>query len=118
MELEAQQQKDQGSGHDQDRHQTRERLLLRPVAPRKLPAVAGWKFQLRKLFLQFAIDRAQVAFVQFAGDRDDRLLVFPPELVGAADDANRGELTKRNEAHADRPPPVLSRPVRASRSPG
>ena len=41
--------------------QAGERLLLCPVAPRQLPAVAGGEFQRRQLRLQLAIDRAQVA---------------------------------------------------------
>ena len=40
VELESQQQEHQRRRHDQDRQQAGERLLLRPVAPRQLPAVA------------------------------------------------------------------------------
>ena len=78
MELKAQQQEHECRRHDQDRHQTRERLLLRPVAARELPAIAGREFQLRELVLQFAVDRAQVALLELGGDGDDRLLVFAP----------------------------------------
>ena len=117
MELEAEQQEHECRRHDQDGLQAGERLLLRPVTSRQLPAVARGEFELRQLFLQLAIDRAQVALFELGGDRDDRLLVFPRELVGAADGADRGELAERDEADPGRRRAGAAERT-ASRSPG
>src|SRR5262245_8275283 len=45
--------------------------------------------------MQVAVDRTEIAIVELCGYRNNRLLILPPQFIGAAYDVNCAELVER-----------------------